>query len=132
MPGLINPPAEGVARLRLNRPEARSALNAQSRKALSDAFRGVEEDDSTRLAILCGSSRLFAAGADLIERDSGKGVFPDKAQRHRPLPDCSRNVAPLKCSLEADQAEEMEAFAQRTCVCGAASVAIPSPGFSTQ
>jgi enoyl-CoA hydratase/carnithine racemase len=46
MPALINHPAVGVARLLLNRPEARNALNAQLRRALSDAFREVEGDDS--------------------------------------------------------------------------------------
>jgi enoyl-CoA hydratase/carnithine racemase len=114
-PVLIGHPAEGVARLRLNLPEARNALNMQLRKALSDAFREVEEDESTRCAILCGSSTHFAVGADLIERGIGPGKrnFPDRAQRHRRLPDCCWNVAPLNCFDTADQKEAMRAFAQR-------------------
>jgi enoyl-CoA hydratase/carnithine racemase len=107
-PVLIDHPAEGVARLRLNLPEAHNALNMQLRKAPPDAFREVEEDESTRCAILCGSSTHFAVGADLIERGIGPGKrnFPDRAQRHR-------RVAPLNCFDTADQKEAMRAFAQR-------------------
>ncbi len=60
-------PAKGVARLRLNRPEARNALNTQLRKTLADSFRAVEEDERICCAIVCGSSTHFAAGADLKE-----------------------------------------------------------------
>ncbi len=60
-------PAKGVARLRLNRPEARNALNTQLRKTLADRFRAVEEDERICCAIVCGSSTHFAAGADLKE-----------------------------------------------------------------
>ena len=64
---LTEHPAAGVTRLRLNRPEARNALNTPLRKALSEAFRKAEEDENTRCVILCGSSTHFAAGADLKE-----------------------------------------------------------------
>lgn len=64
---LVDRPAEGVARLRLNRPEARNALNTQLRKVLADAFRELEDDAETRCVIVCGSSTHFAAGADLKE-----------------------------------------------------------------
>ena len=64
---LTDYPAEGVARLRLNRPEARNALNTQLRAALADAFRAIDEDERTHCVILCGDSQHFAAGADLKE-----------------------------------------------------------------
>lgn len=64
---LTDYPSEGVARLRLNRPEARNALNTPLRAALADAFRKIEDDDGVRCAIVCGSSTCFAAGADLKE-----------------------------------------------------------------
>ncbi len=60
-------PADGVARLRLNRPEARNALNTPMRAALADAFRAVDEDERIRCLILCGDAKHFAAGADLKE-----------------------------------------------------------------
>lgn len=64
---LLDRPADGVARLRLNRPEARNALNTPLRKELADAFRQIEDDDTVRCAIVCGSNGTFAAGADLKE-----------------------------------------------------------------
>ncbi|HVZ53073.1 MAG TPA: enoyl-CoA hydratase-related protein [Pseudolabrys sp.] len=60
-------PSAGVARLRLNRPDARNALNTPLRAALADAFRKLEDDDSVRCAIVCGGDTYFAAGADLKE-----------------------------------------------------------------
>ncbi len=60
-------PADGVARLRLNRPEARNALNTPMRAALADTFRAVDEDERIRCLILSGDAKHFAAGADLKE-----------------------------------------------------------------
>lgn len=60
-------PCEGVVRLRLNRPEARNALNTALRRALADAFLALDQDDSVRCVLLCGSATVFAAGADLKE-----------------------------------------------------------------
>ncbi len=60
-------PADGVARLRLNRPDARNALNTPLRKALAEAVRELDDDDSVRCAIVCGAGSSFAAGADLKE-----------------------------------------------------------------
>ena len=64
---LVDHPADGVTRLRLNRPEARNALNTPLRKALADAFRAADEDDGTRCVIVSGNGSSFAAGADLKE-----------------------------------------------------------------
>ena len=64
---LTDYPADGVARLRLNRPEARNALNTPLRAALADAFRTLDEDERVRCAIVCGDAKHFAAGADLKE-----------------------------------------------------------------
>ena len=59
-------PSAGVARLRLNRPEARNALNTPLRAALADAFRKIEDDDNVRCAIVCGGESYFAAGAEIV------------------------------------------------------------------
>ncbi len=64
---LTDCPANGVARIRLNRPEARNALNTKLRKQLADAIRAADEDESMRCVILCGNNTYFAAGADLKE-----------------------------------------------------------------
>jgi enoyl-CoA hydratase/carnithine racemase len=64
---LLERPADGVALVRLNRPEARNALNDAVRAALAEAFRALTDDDSVRCIVITGDSKAFAAGADLKE-----------------------------------------------------------------
>ena len=64
---VVDYPAEGVARLRLNRPEARNALNTKMRRALAEAVRAADDDARIRCAIISGTEKHFAAGADLKE-----------------------------------------------------------------
>lgn len=66
-PLLTDRPAEGVVRLRLNRPEARNALNTPLREAMAQAFTALERDATARCVVLCGAPGWFAAGADLKE-----------------------------------------------------------------
>ncbi len=51
----------------LNRPKALNALNSQVLSELILAFAAYDADDSQRCAILTGSDRAFAAGADIKE-----------------------------------------------------------------
>ena len=64
---LLERPADGVALVRLNRPEARNALNDAVRAELAEAFRALTDDDSARCIVITGDSKAFAAGADLKE-----------------------------------------------------------------
>lgn len=64
---LLDHPDAGVARITLNRPAARNALNSALRRQLVAVFETIEADDSVRCAILRGSQGCFAAGADLKE-----------------------------------------------------------------
>jgi enoyl-CoA hydratase len=64
---IIERPAEGVLLLRINRPEARNALNLAVRQGLADALDAAANDDSVRAAIITGNEKAFAAGADLAE-----------------------------------------------------------------
>jgi enoyl-CoA hydratase/carnithine racemase len=64
---LVDRPALGVARIRLNRPEARNALSTLLRKALAGAFMDMSDDEQTRCILLTGGEHFFAAGADLKE-----------------------------------------------------------------
>ncbi|MDM9560963.1 MULTISPECIES: enoyl-CoA hydratase-related protein [Bordetella] len=64
---LLDRPDQGVARLTLNRPAARNALNSALRQALRQAFEALEQDASVRCVVLRGSHGCFAAGADLKE-----------------------------------------------------------------
>ncbi len=51
--------------IRLNRPDARNALNTQVLADLIDAFGKYDADPAQRCAILTGSEKAFAAGADI-------------------------------------------------------------------
>lgn len=64
---LVETPVEGVASIRLNRPEARNAFNTPLRQHLANAFNEVDRNDSVRCVVLLGSGGNFAAGADLKE-----------------------------------------------------------------
>lgn len=64
---LIERPEDGVAVVRINRPEVRNALNLATRKALAEAFEALQDDSEVRAIVLTGSEQAFAAGADLKE-----------------------------------------------------------------
>ena len=61
------PDADGVALIRLNRPQALNALNAQLLLDLAAALGAAEADDQVRCVVLTGSAKAFAAGADIKE-----------------------------------------------------------------
>ncbi len=54
-----------VALIRLNRPEALNALNAQLLGELAEALTALEANDKVRVIVLTGSEKAFAAGADI-------------------------------------------------------------------
>lgn len=49
----------------INRPERRNAVDAETARALFDAFRAFEADGAAAVAILAGADGAFCAGADL-------------------------------------------------------------------
>jgi len=59
--------AEGVMRIRLNRPEALNALNACLLVELAQALGVAGADESVRCIVITGSPKAFAAGADIKE-----------------------------------------------------------------
>lgn len=66
----------GVAWIRLNRPERMNAVNGDLRRALAAAVRQAERDEATRVVVVTGEGRAFCAGADVREfqtRDGGLG-----------------------------------------------------------
>ncbi len=56
---------DAVTLITLNRPQALNALNTQVLADLIDAFGAYDRDDSQRCAVLTGSAKAFAAGADI-------------------------------------------------------------------
>jgi enoyl-CoA hydratase len=64
---LLERPAEAVVLVRINRPEARNALNLEVRKLLSRYLTELSEDSTTRAVVITGNEKSFAAGADIKE-----------------------------------------------------------------
>ena len=64
---LFERPAEHVALVRINRPEARNALNLEVRKLLARYLADCGEDAAIRAVVLTGNDKSFAAGADIKE-----------------------------------------------------------------
>lgn len=63
----LDRPADGVARLTLDRPERRNALSIELRDALSDTLDALAGDPDVRCALLTGAGTTFSAGFDLGE-----------------------------------------------------------------
>lgn len=63
----IERPEDGIALVRIDRPEVRNALNLALRRALAAAFRQLGHDPALRAIVLTGDDRAFCAGADLAE-----------------------------------------------------------------
>ena len=67
---IVEAPEAGVTLIRLNRPEALNALNAQLMDELTAALDVAEADPAVGCIVLTGSDRAFAAGADIKEMAS--------------------------------------------------------------
>jgi enoyl-CoA hydratase len=64
---LAERPAEGVGLIRINRPDARNALNMEVRTLLAKHLTGMADDAAVRCIVLTGNDKAFAAGADIKE-----------------------------------------------------------------
>jgi enoyl-CoA hydratase len=64
---ITNQPSDGVALLRINRPDKLNALNEAVLSELAAALGSLAADDTVRALVLTGDERAFAAGADVAE-----------------------------------------------------------------
>ncbi len=55
----------GIARITLNRPERRNALDQELLSELRDALRASAEDESVRVVVVTGAGKDFCSGMDL-------------------------------------------------------------------
>ena len=62
---LVDRPAEGVARITLNRPEKRNAISTPLRVALLEQLQAHDADPDVRVTILRGAGPCFSSGYDL-------------------------------------------------------------------
>ncbi|MBJ7599186.1 MAG: hypothetical protein DLM67_06095 [Candidatus Nephthysia bennettiae] len=64
----------GVAWLRLNRPESRNAINEPLRQALAESIKRAERAPEVRALVLVGEGQAFCAGADVREFQGRTGA----------------------------------------------------------
>ncbi len=69
--------ADGVAHLRLNRPESANGLNVELLRALHDAVLRVHGDGRVRALLLTGEGKNFCAGGDVHTFLSKGEALPD-------------------------------------------------------
>jgi len=73
-----------LARITLNRPEKRNALNDELIGVLKDSLALAAEDEQVRVVLLTGAGQDFCSGADLgaLDRTSHAGVLDHLATAH--------------------------------------------------
>jgi methylglutaconyl-CoA hydratase len=78
----------GVARITLNRPEKRNALNPELIASLKDSLARSARDENVRVVLLSGAGQDFCSGADLagLDRTAESGVL-DHIETARHLAD---------------------------------------------
>ena len=85
---LVDRRDSGIAIVRLNRPEARNALNQEVRQQLATHLAALGQDSEVRCIVLTGGDRYFAAGSDL------RDCCSQAVTRRRACRPSSRNVNP--------------------------------------
>ena len=64
---LCEKPRDGVALVRVNRPQVKNAINMRVRELLTEHFTQLGGDDDVRCIVLTGNEEAFVAGADIGE-----------------------------------------------------------------
>lgn len=62
---ILYEPADGIARITLNRPEKLNAISWQMQEELRDALWAADRDPAVHVVILRGAGRAFSAGYDI-------------------------------------------------------------------
>jgi len=95
--------ADTVATIVMDRPEARNAVDGPAARALVEAFRAFEADDTLRVAVLWGAGGVFCAGADLKARATGRGL--------RLAPDGDGPMGPTRMAFTKPTIAAVEGYA---------------------
>jgi enoyl-CoA hydratase len=67
-------PAPGVALIRYNRPKSLNALDVAVRREIAAHLTALADDSEVRVAIIAGTEKAFAAGADLAQMSTADAV----------------------------------------------------------
>jgi 2-(1,2-epoxy-1,2-dihydrophenyl)acetyl-CoA isomerase len=69
---------DGVAWLRLNRPEKRNAIDRRLRTSIIEAVKEATEDPEVRCGVIIGNGSAFSAGADLTQEGGAIEIPPER------------------------------------------------------
>lgn len=75
--------ADGVARIRLDRPEVLNALNRQLTRELTEAVGRAADTEGVRVIVLSGKGRAFSAGYDIGSAAEGPEAVEEKLRNPR-------------------------------------------------
>ncbi len=103
---LFDKPADGVARLTINRPDVLNAMNMAVRDELWSALQALRDDPDVRVALFRGAGeRAFSAGADISEF----GTAPSYVESRRARAD--RDVWGLMLSITKPMVTAIRGYA---------------------
>ncbi|NYI97882.1 2-(1,2-epoxy-1,2-dihydrophenyl)acetyl-CoA isomerase [Streptomonospora nanhaiensis] len=81
--------SDGVAVIRLNRPDSMNSLTVAAKEALLAAIERAKADTGARAVLLTGTGRAFCAGQDLREHaeslESGRGLSDTVRAHYNPI-----------------------------------------------
>jgi enoyl-CoA hydratase len=92
---LLEQPEDGIALIRMNRPEAMNALNNATREELAARFEECMADAAVRVIVITGNEKAFVAGADLkefAERSTADWAFIDARRTWRVINSCQKPI----------------------------------------
>ena len=97
---LVRREENGVAVVRLNRPQATNALSLSLQAALSQTFQELSADASVRCIVLTGGDKVFAAGGDIKSMDACGPIEIMKRHTERvwaPIEKCPKPIVAAIC-----------------------------------
>ena len=91
---------DGIAEIRLNRPQRLNAVTQQLYDELNDALTRAEADPDTRVVLITGEGRAFCVGADLKAHKVGRTAF-DRRQYLKGEQDACHRLLHMKTPVIA-------------------------------
>ena len=64
---VVEPPIDGISRIKLNEPSTYNALSSKTLESLINIFQNLNNENKTKVIIIEGSGKGFSAGHDLKE-----------------------------------------------------------------
>ena len=64
---VVEPPIDGISRIKLNEPSSYNALSLKTLRSLINIFKSLNNENKTKVIIIEGSGKGFSAGHDLKE-----------------------------------------------------------------